>query len=54
MILDPGQTQCFYNLEAISFNYLVFDITRTGANNAQKSKGQINVERCKSKTFVVK
>ena len=57
---QPGQKQCFYDLEAGSADY---DITAgqpyRGRNydpNAYdyKANGQVYIEQCKSKTFVIK
>jgi hypothetical protein len=52
MTLAPQQTQCFYNLKAVPWFYFVFDEKHPRCTPAQE--GQINVEQCKSKTFVIK
>lgn len=60
LTLEAGQTQCFYNLQVRVYNYeiqqldnlprpLSFD--RRPVINRQ---GQISIEKCKSKTFVIK
>ena len=49
MTLQPGQTQCFYDVAIGSARY---EITNT--ENSRLAYGQINIEQCKSKTFVIK
>lgn len=51
MTLSPGQTQCFYNISARNYNYL---ITIYASPTAKYLTGQILVEKCKSKTFEIK
>ncbi|HWB62385.1 MAG TPA: FlgO family outer membrane protein, partial [Chitinophagales bacterium] len=51
MILNKGQTQCYYSLKAGIYNYTIREYN-PGLNFGNVlSSGQINVERCKSKTF---
>jgi len=52
MSLEPQQAQCAYNLNAIVLRYEIYDEKHPRCNPGQF--GQINVEVCKSKTFVVK
>ena len=54
LILIPGQTQCFYNMKVNPYNYYFFDITKHAEMYDYQFSGQINVEQCKSKTFVIK
>lgn len=49
MSLNPGQTQCFYNLKAGNYKY-----ADRSFHFIPTIKGQILVEKCKSKTFVIK
>jgi len=49
MTLDVGQTQCFYNLKPGNYIYSIEDEKRWIIGT-----GQILVEKCKSKTFVIK
>ncbi|MBK8245099.1 MAG: hypothetical protein IPK88_16855 [Saprospiraceae bacterium] len=58
--LNSGETQCFYSLQSGIFYYSAErmmitqdDFTYENANN-RFSTGQINVEKCKSKTFTIK
>jgi hypothetical protein len=46
--LQPGQTQCFYDIRVGSIGYIITE------SNSYKYKGEINIEQCKSKTFVIK
>jgi hypothetical protein len=52
MTLTSLQTQCFYNLSAKPLYYFVFDDQHPRCNPLYK--GQINIEKCKSKTFIIK
>lgn len=52
MTLSPGQTQCFYNKKATSYNYQVTKIVQDSYRSA--GEGEILVEKCKSKTFTYK
>jgi hypothetical protein len=52
MTLSAEQTQCFYNLSAKPLYYFVFDDLHPRCRPLYK--GQINIERCKSKTFVIR
>ncbi len=52
MTLSPGQSQCFYSLLSKSYNYNVNKEFQPGKWNHEM--GQILVEKCKSKTFVIK
>lgn len=47
--LTPGQTQCFYNLTAVIHSYRVTN----PRINYPVGQGEIQVEKCKSKTFVI-
>jgi TolB-like protein len=51
MTLTPGQTQCFYNLKTKPYLYYIYDKT---LKNYRNERGQILVEKCKSKTFLIK
>ncbi len=53
MTLDPGQTQCFYNLKAGNYQYR-FWLTDNNFSIVKSSSGEILVEKCKSKTFTIK
>ena len=50
--VDVGQTQCLYNLSAENWNYEIS--TGTQGNFAGEGNGQILVEKCKSKTFIIR
>jgi hypothetical protein len=67
--LQPGQMQCFYDLPVGSAKYMISSANYNGAVSTDpiyypyqrssqqkdyKSNGQIYVEQCKSKTFVIK
>ncbi|MBK7106649.1 MAG: hypothetical protein IPH62_15350 [Ignavibacteriae bacterium] len=60
MTLEPGQTQCFYDLVAQTYEYNYHQENyNPGAfyrkNEKDKTRsGQILVEKCKSKTFIIK
>lgn len=48
--LDPGQTQCLYNLLATTYSYEIYDTQARG----MKAQGEILVVKCTSKTFTIK
>jgi hypothetical protein len=50
--LKPGQTQCYYDLPCGPIRYY-FENNDVNINKTF-AKGQINVEKCKSKTFIIK
>jgi len=62
--LQPGQKQCFYDLSVGSARYMISSgnlndsnysyNVRLDSQNVFKVNGQINIEQCKSKTFVIK
>lgn len=63
--LPPGQTQCLYNMTAGSYNYHVMGGRDYGRGQARiyrvsdafiyvHDQGQLLVEKCKSKSFVIK
>jgi len=53
--LNIGEQKCFYDLDAESWNYYVQSTAHTSSfAYYQFGKGQIKVEQCKSKTFVIK
>ncbi len=54
--LKPSEKQCFYNLNKGPLNYYISVNTKTWteAVNGYKVNGQINIEKCKSKTFIIK
>ncbi|MBL0047076.1 MAG: hypothetical protein IPP32_03155 [Bacteroidetes bacterium] len=68
LTLGANQTQCFYNIAEGSKNYFVSEprgmnasyniVTRADGSSATpqtySASGQINIERCKSKTFIVR
>lgn len=68
LTLGANQTQCFYNIAEGTKNYFINEQTgmnasynivtgpdgRSVAPQKYSASGQINIERCKSKTFVVK
>lgn len=68
LTLGANQTQCFYNIAEGSKNYFVSEprgmnasyniVTRADGTSATpqtySANGQINIERCKSKTFIIK
>jgi len=52
--LQPGQKQCFYDLQSRSWSYMIFT-TRAGTNyQTEYSSGSMYVEACKEKTFIIK
>lgn len=52
MTLSPGQTQCFYSFTAKAYKYNIIKSLPNGKKDYQV--GQILIEKCKSKTFVIK
>ncbi len=61
LTLDAGQTQCFYNLivQPYNFSYVQLDYVNNSRdyrtyNNRIEARGQIFVEKCKSKTLIIK
>ena len=64
LTLNPGQTQCFYNQLAGTYNYTIhekggveYGQVYYSYGNAVKPftrAGQISIEQCKSKTFTIK
>ncbi|MBM3712586.1 MAG: hypothetical protein FJW56_04010 [Actinobacteria bacterium] len=65
MIVQPLQTQCFYDFPAGSYNYIITFRGKVpimdfppGAPTIEKDiiyyQGEILVEQCKSKTFIIK
>jgi len=64
LTLDPGQTQCFHNQQARTYNYTIhekggveYGQVYYSYGNAVKPftrAGQISIEQCKSKTFTIK
>lgn len=55
LTLNPGETQCFYNLKSGSYSYVVTKKDGyVGYRNNWLYTGNILVERCKSKTFTIK
>lgn len=57
-IVEPAQTQCFYNVKAASYSYeievLENKVTYRPVYEKAYAKGNILIERCKSKTFIIK
>ena len=59
LTLEAGQTQCFYNLQVQSYDYVLqvvdgLTTSRSGRVMPTERRGQIFVEKCKSKTFDIK
>ncbi len=60
MTLSPSQTQCFYEVPEGVCNYEILDTYASGLaiyyqrDVKYKANGQIRVEQCKSKTFIIK
>lgn len=63
MTLEPGQTQCFYNIHSGAYSYNIYEFGKkmrpyspSGAKLPPyfSREGQINVEKCSSKTNVIK
>jgi hypothetical protein len=61
LLLSPGQTQCFYNLKTKNYQYNIYKGRKTNDGNDYFydrayiiGKGEILVEKCKSKTFTIK
>lgn len=55
MTLSPGQTQCFYGKSAKPYNYIIYKYAPNEPDKIFKNElGDILVEKCKSKTFVIK
>jgi hypothetical protein len=52
LTLKPGQTQCFYNINSGAVEYCLMNADIWGSSCF--SDGQILIEKCKSKTFVIK
>lgn len=52
--LDIGQTQCFYDIKASSYNYVIGSKRWSWRMSDAERNGQLQVEECKSKTFIVK
>ena len=52
--IDIGQTQCYYNLEATSYDYVIGGKRWTWYMSDAERNGKIQVEKCKSKTFIIK
>jgi len=52
--LDVGQTQCFYDIVATSYVYITDISPDTGHRSSTEKEGRFRVEKCKSKTFVIK
>jgi|GEM_PF-6526417 len=59
--LQPGQKQCFYNLESKSIDYIIVALKAghqmnwsTSADYDYETKGSVYVETCKEKTFIIK
>jgi hypothetical protein len=56
--VEPGQTQCFTDLAVTKYGYIIRVVstgwTRTMEEINQDRKGNVIVEKCKSKTFAIK
>jgi hypothetical protein len=56
--IDPGQTECFSDIQTTNYGYSIKVIssgfTRTMDEVNKDRKGHVNVEQCKSKTYVIK
>lgn len=51
IIIEPGQTKCLYNIKKGNYKYFLYD---RGPYNGEFSKGEILIEKCKSKTLTIK
>ncbi len=54
LTLKPGQTQCIYNCKAEDWKYEYYETNTTYFYSTYKGKGVILIEKCKSKTFVIR
>jgi hypothetical protein len=52
--VDKGQTQCFYDAQAATYTYSIDIHQSTGHSSSTAKTGQIRIEKCKSKTFIIK
>lgn len=52
--LNPGQTQCIYNIEEGSVKYTISTSGVVSGQPTYNATGYILIEKCKSKTFVIK
>lgn len=53
--LKPGEVQCFYNANVGAFNYSLLAYKNGYQMGYEyEAKGQVLIEQCKSKTFVIK
>ncbi len=52
--LEPHQTQCVYDLPVGSYKYSIYQPINNSVQVYSYGYGQIYVEQCKSKTFVIK
>jgi TolB-like protein len=54
--IDPGQTQCFYNIHVASGYYTAEEANYRFANPEMKfsRRGSVLIEQCKSKTAIIK
>ncbi len=54
LTLDPGQTQCLYNIPANSRPYLIRHYDKESGSECKVNSGYILIEKCKSKSFTIK
>ena len=54
LTLAPGQTQCFYNLKAQEWEYKITKPSTSMYHVNLIGEGQVLIEKCKSKTFLIK
>ena len=53
LTLEPNQTQCIYELKPATCNYSI-SIESDNRFGGRELKGEIYVEKCRSKTFIIK
>lgn len=54
IVIDPGQTQCYYDIAATTYKYVICSKRWSWYMSDAEMNGIIKVEKCKSKSFVIK
>lgn len=52
--IEPRQTQCFYDAVATVYSYVICSKRWSWYMRDAERNGQIKIEKCKSKTFIIK
>jgi hypothetical protein len=52
--VDPGQTQCLYNIDATTYDYVIGSKRWSWHMSDAERNGQIQVTKCQSKTFIIR